>query len=138
MWYHNNVGCSPVQLLRVYGSNNNPPNLYELIIFISLSKPVDGLIIRSFLVIFKENVDQNVLQDDEAVDVCVREGGVSFLDLYNQLPGLCPSHEARDLSPPIAFVALLHMCNEKVSLQKLSSSFDHENLLKIAEYSMIL
>lgn len=40
--------------------------------------------------------------------------GLSFHDMYGRLPTLCPSHESKDLSPPIAFVALLHMCNEKV------------------------
>ena len=41
---------------------------------------------------------------------------MAFTDLYSRLPAMCPSYEAKDLSPPIAFVALLHMCNEKVGI----------------------
>jgi len=42
--------------------------------------------------------------------------------IYEKLPDLSPSYEAKDLSPPIAFVALLHMCNEKVGIPEYGYS----------------
>ncbi|XP_067928829.1 condensin complex subunit 2-like isoform X2 [Watersipora subatra] len=53
----------------------------------------------------------------------VTKHGMPFTDLYARLPKLCPTHEAKDLSPPIAFVALLHMCNEKNLMLKNEKSF---------------
>ena len=60
-------------------------------------------------VFLQENVDTNSHQP--VVDV---KDGVLFHSVYDHLPSLIPSHEAKDLSVPIAFVALLHMCNERV------------------------
>lgn len=51
----------------------------------------------------------------------VVKDGILFHNVYSCLPGLVPSHEAKDLSVPIAFVALLHMCNEKVLLDIFES-----------------
>ncbi|KAF6020750.1 NCAPH [Bugula neritina] len=68
---------------------------------------------------------ENKAEGDENAKVCVQSGGVSFQLIYEKLPDLSPSYEAKDLSPPIAFVALLHMCNEKnLMLKATNSLFD--------------
>lgn len=77
-----------------------------------------GYIITFRVKIIKNRVGEIFLQakDGGEVEQSEREikDGTSFHNIYDKLPQLCPSHEAKDLSVPIAFVALLHMCNEKV------------------------
>jgi condensin complex subunit 2 len=53
------------------------------------------------------------------------EGKLTFQKLLNDLPEKVSGQTARNLSVPIAFVCLLHLANEKVSV----SSFVENNLV---------
>ncbi|XP_074030653.1 condensin complex subunit 2 isoform X2 [Leptinotarsa decemlineata] len=49
----------------------------------------------------------------------------TFSKMYKDLPKLLPDKERRELSCPLAFVALLHLCNEKnLALEQISTYKD--------------
>ena len=77
-------------------------------------KTVEWKILQSAAGLDKENKDQNVVPDmDEEPDRM--DAPLNFHDLYQTLhePNQMPTKMVENLSMPLAFVALLHLCNEK-------------------------
>lgn len=74
----------------------------------------------------EENRSQTVEKDKTDPSPAPSESAVhlEFSNLYGELPVRVSSKMASDLSQPIAFVTLLHLANEKVSLFNLLSLID--------------
>ena len=62
----------------------------------------------------KENDDTEMNVEDKTSKVEISKGETTFKTLYNDLhiSKKMPAQMAQNLSVPLAFVALLHLCNE--------------------------
>lgn len=60
-----------------------------------------------------DSLNNSLIAPQEPVQL---NNSIQFKELYSQLPSKIPTSMAKDMSPQIAFVTLLHLANENVSM----------------------